>query len=347
MKYILTNKGLDTLKKTGLKKILDSSFPDLEHHMLHGFLYEDEIKEYANENKIPNLLEKVEAANLSNRTDSFIMHSEIICNLLKKKLPKNIEKEIKNAISAYYLYYDEFLKRLTYSGTYLWRDEDSLNIISGDTHGDMRIEQYDISQKSKPNLFNQDVLVKKTDLKLVDGYYSEWLRTLTDFITFCIQIKKPVPFKENWEKEFYKGFFEETEPGSVANSLIKEIKRAKENKEYSYVNVLPFTDNPKKHMDPKKSVYHIQPVISSGGYSFYPFIDKEELIYLSPSEKGVEFLNETWGNPGVRFNYEQIPNAIKGVVSCIQNHGSRCLPQDPGLVFKYFPYERLENHFGT
>lgn len=342
--YLITNEGLKILEKIGIKKILDSSFDKLEHPMLYGHIFDDEIIDYGKEHKLPNLLEKVQADGELYTRDSFIIHSEIIYKLLKKKLPKNMKKDIKATISAYYLYYDRFLKQEGYRGSYFWRDKKFLNEIKGDIHGDMKITQYEISPSEQLDLFNYKSPIKKIDsLKLIDGYYPFWIKTLIDFITFCIQIKKPVPFKENWEKTFYNGNFEERNPEySDREREIEDLKRAKEGEKYSYICVLPFCDNPLKNINPDKNIFHTHPIMSSGKYLSSPFIDKNELVYLHKTKKGIEFLGEKWGNPGVRFSYEQISNAIKGLVSCIQNNGSRNSPQDPGLVFKYFPYKRYK-----
>lgn len=340
---LITNEGLRILEERGIKKILDSSFKDLDNYMLSGFPYDEKIEEYAKEHKIPNLLEKVKTDVINNQIESFIMYSGIIYDSLKDKLPKNLEENIKTAISAYYIYSDRFLKRVDYRGAYLWRDENSLNLIAGDMRGDMKIEQYDLTPEPQLNFLDYRPLIKKTGLKVVDGYYTEWIRTLSDFITFCCQIEKPVPFKDSWEKEFYNGNFEEMGYGEVAHEHIMELKHAKEEKEKSFVKVLPFTDNPKKHINPREGIYSINPIQSQGEFLSHPFIDKDDLVYLHEAKTGVEFLGGIWGNPGVRFTYKQIPNAIKGIVSCIQHNKSRCQPQDPGWIFKYFPYEKLES----
>ncbi len=336
--YLITNEGLKVLEESGLKEILDSCFKSLDDYMLSGAIYDDQIEEYAKEHGIPDLVEKVEEDGILGKRESFVMHSKIICDLLKDKLPKNI-KGLENAISAYYIYYDHFLKNRGYRGSYLWRDDNFLNIIEGDVHGDMYITQYDIT--SEPDLFGSKSLVKKTEVKGVVGYYSDWPKTLIDFITFCLQIKKPVPFRNNWEKEFYKGDLKEEKPGCVAESCVKDLKYTKEGEKYSHIDVLPFVDNPFRHISKDKNAFHTQPIRSSGGFVSYPFIDGDNLVYLCKSKRGVEFLRETWGDPSVRFSYDQIPNAIKGVISCIQNHGTRCQPHDAGLIFKYFPYEKF------
>ncbi len=344
--YIITNEGLKVLEEKGLKKILDSSFPDLEHHMLIALPYEDEIEEYAVEKKLPHLIEKVEEDGILDKRESFIMHSEIICDLLKKKLPKTINKDLKDCISAYYIYHDRFIKKIVSRDSYLWRDENSLNIIEGDIHGDMLIKQFDLSPDPNPDFFGYKPLFKKVDLRLVNGFYPEWIRTLSDFITFCIQTEKQVPFKESWGKEFYNGFFEETKAGEVADYYIDRLKWAKEGKEHSFVQLLPFVDNPKKQMNIEKGLCHIEPISADGGYLSFPFIENESLFYLhqvEEGEKGVEFLDAVWGSPSVKFNYNHMEDAIKGVVTCIQKGSSRCQPQDPGLVFKYFPYERFKD----
>lgn len=339
--YIITNKGLDVLEETGLKKIIDSSLDDLLENIPKSYMYDEIIEEYSKEHGIPGLLEKVKSNNSLNTTDSFIMHSEIVCDLLKNKLPKNLEEDIKDAVSAYYIYYDKFLKMSGYRGRNLWRDEKFLNIIEGTIHGDMAIQQYDISPGPQLNLFGEECLVKKTDLILLNGYYTEWIKTLADFMTFCCQINKPVPFKDNWKEVFYDGNFKETEPGEVARQDIEHLKCAKEGKKFGWIKVLPFLDNPLKHINPKKDFFHTDPVCSENGYYSQPFIDKDNLVYLHETKNGVKFLEQIWGNPGIKFNYKQIGNCIKSIVKCIQGGASRSLPQDPGLVFKYFPYKKF------
>ncbi len=337
--YLITNEGLKVLEETGLKKICNESFEKLEHYLLTGHIYDDQIEEYAEEHGISDLLEKVEAEESWDKNEAFIMHSGIICSLLQDKLPKSLNNELKKAISAYWIYNNRFLK--PFNKSYLWRSNASLNQIESDVHGDMLIRQYDIT--TEPNLFGDKPLVKKSELNLVNGFYPEWLRTLTDFIAFCCQIRKPVPFKDNWEEVFYNGKLEESNPGEVAKIYINDLKNAKQQEEYSFILVLPFVDNPLKQTNPEKGIYHINPVRSDGGYLSYPFIDGDNLVYLHEAERGTEFLNKTWGKPGVRFPYEQIGEAIKGIVTCIQKGGSRCLPPDPGLVFRHFPYERFQS----
>ena len=345
MEYILTNEGLRVFEEKGLKKIIDDSFEHLNQNMMQGMPFEDDIDEYAKENNIPDLAEKIEEDETFyvDKRDSFIMHSEIACNLLKDKLPKNLEKDIKNAISAYYLYHDKFLSKFRLRGSYVWRDEQTLNCIMESIHGDMIIEQYDITpDKKQQDLFNYKPLVKRVEWRLLNGFYPEWINTLSHFITFCCQIGKPVPFRDTWEQIFYMGNLRETEPAEVAKHLIEGLKYAKEEKEYSHINVLPFIDNPLKHIKPEKNIFNIYPVRSNSGYASQPFIDKDTLVYLHQVEKGIKFLDARWGDSSVRFNYEQIQHAIKGVVTCIQKRASRCQPYDPGLVFKYFPYERFK-----
>ena len=340
--YAITNEGLKVLEEKGLKKILDNSFKNFECDILMGYLYDDIIEDYAKEHGIPNLVEKV-ATDEFDREDSFIINSEIICNQLKDKLPKNINKELKDVISAYYIYYKNFFIMAGYKGDYIWRDEQFLNVIKGDVHGDMIIHQYDLSQDFQRDLFNYKPLVKKTGGTGINGFYPYWIEILSHFITFCCQIGKPVPFRDNWKEEFYNEKFEEIKPGEVASGLIEQLKNAKESKEYSFIQFLPFIDNPFKHINTKRNFFHIHPIRSDGGYESMPFIDKNNLIYLHKAEKGIEFLEERWGSLGVRFDYEQIEHAIRGVVSCIQKGGSRCIPKDPGLVFKYFPYEKFND----
>lgn len=338
--YLITNEGLKTLEESGLKKILDTSFKDLEQdYYFGGAIYDDEIERYAEEHKIPDLVERIEAEGEFDKSESFVMHSEIVCDLLKKKLPKNLTKELKDAISAYYLYFNRFLKRVGYRGSYLWRDDNFLNIIEGDTHGDMSIGQYDVSPEK-----NLKPLVKKTQGTGVNGYYSDWPKTLIDFITFCCQIKKPVPFRDNWREVFYNGTFneEEKEPGEVASFYIRNLRYAKEGEKYSHIGVLPFVNNPFRHVSTDKSCFFVQPIKSSDGFESFPFIDGNSLVYLRKSKEGIKVLEEIWGNPSVRFSYEQIHHAIKGVVSCIQNSGTRCQSYDAGLIFKYFPYKKFE-----
>ena len=339
--HLITNHGLEVLEKSGLKKILDGSFQDLEDYYLKGHIYDDEIEEYAQEHKIPDLLERID--DNFNKNESFIVNSEIVLDLLKDKLPEDLESDVKQAISAYYIYHNKFYNML--ARHFFWRDEKSVNIIESDMQGDMCITQYNLSHSDPQlDLFNYKHLIKKVEPKFVNAYYDEFIPTLIHFITFCCQIEKPVPFKDNWEEVFFNGNFEEGKPGEVAKSDIEHLKRAKQNEEYSWIKVLPFIDNPLKHIKSKKDIFHIHPIHSSGGYLSRPFIDGNDLVYLHLEERGIKVephREEKWGNPSVRFSYEQIGNAIEGIVRVIQKGGSRSLPEDCGLVFKHFPYERF------
>ena len=343
MHYIITNEGLKILEENGLKKIIDSSFEYLEENMPSSLIYDEDIDEYAKEHNLPDLLEKIEkdAEEYIFKNDSFIMHSGIVYDLLKDKITKDVGKDLKYAVGAYYIYKNRFLDHIART-KYLWRGEQFLNIIEGDVHGDMMIKQYNVSPGPQSDLFGYKPLIQKTDLRLVNGFYPEWIRTLSDLITFCYQIGKPIPFKDNWEEIFYNGNLETIKPRGVASDFIGDLKRAKEYNEYSSISVLPFIDNPLKHISAKDSIFDIKPISSDGGYLSQPFIDKDSLVYLHESERGIEFLGHMWGKQGVRFSYEQIHHAIRGVVTCIQGGASRCSSQDPGLVFKYFPYERFE-----
>ena len=344
--YLITNEGLKVLEEKGIKKILDDSFKSLDDYMLSSFPFDEDIKEYGAEHHLPNLLEKINEDEKKNipKEDSFIVRSGIIPNLLKKKLPKKLTSEIKDAISAYYIYWNRFLNKGFYRGHYLWRDDNFLNIVRGDTNGDMYLNQYTLKSFDSTLIEENPLLIKASSYG-VNGYYTEWIRMLPDFFSFCLQIGKPVPFKDDWEETFYHGHFEDTKAGEVASYLIERLQAAKERKEYSSIQVLPFIDDPMKHINLDKKIHYVHSVKSVSGFESMPFIDKESLVYLHKSKTGVEFIHETWGDLGVRFYYDQIHHAIRGIVSCIQNHGSRCMPHDPCLVFKYFPYERYEEIF--
>src|SRR3989344_2449687 len=131
--HLITNHGLEVLEKSGLKKILDGSFQDLEDYYLKGHIYDDEIEEYAQEHKIPDLLERID--DNFNKNESFIVNSEIVLDLLKDKLPEDLESDVKQAISAYYIYHNKFYNML--ARHFFWRDEKSVNIIESDMQGDM------------------------------------------------------------------------------------------------------------------------------------------------------------------------------------------------------------------
>jgi len=339
--HLITNHGLEVLEKSGLKKILDGSFQDLEDYYLKGHIYDDEIEEYAQEHKIPDLLERID--DNFNKNESFIVNSEIVLDLLKDKLPEDLESDVKQAISAYYIYHNKFYNML--ARHFFWRDEKSVNIIESDMQGDMCITQYNLSHSDPQlDLFNYKHLIKKVEPKFVNAYYDEFIPTLIHFITFCCQIGKPVPFKENWEEIFFNENFTAEKPGEVAKNNIKELSSAKNKEEYSRIFVLPFVDNPLKYVNSEKRFYPIYPIKSSGGKFFYIVFSGNDLVYLYIAEKGIQvepYTEEKWGNPSVRFNYEQIGNAIEGIIKVIQKGGSRSFPEDCGLVFKHFPYERF------
>jgi len=344
--YLITNHGLEVLEKKGLKKNLDDSFPDLEDYYLRGHVFDDDIEEYAQEHQIPDLQERIEADSEYLKNESFIINSEIILNLLKEKLPKNLQNDIKQSISAYYIYYNKILKGFR-TQRYFWRDDKFLTELYSDIHGDMQIRQYDINTdlETEQDLFNYMPLVKKVNPNIINAYYDEFIPTLIHFITFCCQIGKKVPFKDNWEEVFFNGNFTAEKPGEVAKSDIDYLKSAKNKEESSMIFVLPFIDNPLKHVDPKKNIYIVHPIYSSGGYTSRPFIEGNELVYLHPKEDGIKvepIIKQGWGNPSVRFNYDQTENAIEGIVKVIQKGGSRSPQEDCGLVFKHFPYERFK-----
>ena len=341
--YLITPEGLEELEKTGLKKILDKEFPGIKSEMPTCFVYDDDIEHYEIENNKPGLLEKLENVDIIDKQEAFIVYSEIVLKNLGNKIPKKLNQELKNTISAYWIYWDKFVD--SYRRRYSWLDRKSLNSIEGDTHGDMVIKQYNFNLNEEGDLFRDTPWVVKRPPNSLCGYYDNWVNMLTNLIGFCCQTKNPVPFQNNWNEIFYNGEFKEEEPGSVAKDCINNLKRFKNNEEHCIVEVLPFTDNQLKHVDIDKGFHLAQPIMPQGGSQSRPFIDNHELVYLIKVEdgKGIELGRMGyWGNESVRYDYEQVKEAIKGVVSCMQRGGTRCVKRDPGLIFKYFPYERFE-----
>jgi len=209
----------------------------------------------------------------------------------------------------------------------------------------MIIRQYNFNLNYEKDLFGDTPWVVKRKPNLLCGYYNNWVNMLTNLIDFCCQTKNPVPFQNNWNEIFYKGDFKEERSGTVAEHCINNLKRFKNNEEYSIVEVLPFTDNQLKHVNIERGFHLAQPIMPQGGFQSQPFIDNNELVYLTKVEikKGIELGKMGyWGNESVRYNYHQVREAIKGVILCMQKGGTRCMKHDPGLIFKYFPYERFK-----
>ena len=67
--YMITDEGLDLLRRKGLTEILNSSFKEIDHYMLNTYPYEDSIDNYAKEHNLPKLKETIERDNDTNKDD--------------------------------------------------------------------------------------------------------------------------------------------------------------------------------------------------------------------------------------------------------------------------------------
>jgi len=339
MDYIITDAGLKVLEERGLKQVIDENFDELYYFNL-GVMYEEDIQEYIQNNRVnPLLVEKFSKDEVEDG-DEFRVFSYIIPNELARtgKIPSNLSDDLMTAIGAYFLT-KSYTEQFTGRGHYAFRNSQFLTCIHDDVHGDFFLQQYNHVPKKdlQPRLFqDRSQLIKKLeeqDCGRLNGHYGYWIPFLTHLIYFCCQTSQEVPFKDNFNQVFYNRQLFPEEPGMMAEGEIERLKYQGE-EDVKIKECLPEYPGFEKQREQ--------------GWEFRGEMEKSQafiingnLVYCNLDEAGeIEFYQQKF-KPAVIFTPDMIEQAIYGTIKSIINGAGRNQPQDPGLVLKYFPYHNF------
>jgi len=333
MDYVITDKGIKLLLETGF-------FADVSREAQEaisaerGHFYFEDIDEYLrNHRSSPRFREKLLDELEDN--DEFRIFSFMYANDLveRGKIPSNLPDNLMTAISGFVN--TEKWTNQRYRHNFRHINDRFITCVNGDTHGDFFLQQYNYVFDDSEFLFPEaSPLVKKLkqkDIGKLYGHYDYWTGFLEHLILYSLQIKKEVPFRENFEEVFYRGNLPSETPGMVLSPALETLKfRAKEKKIFG----IPLYPGWKKQRD--------------SGWSFTGQIEKSRgfimdgnLVYCDEDSNGnIEFgYYGKFSSPRVFITPDMIKPLMIGTITLIRDGAGRNQPQDPGLIMKYFPYD--------